>query len=74
MDADALLKLWLNKKVCVELKWGQRFIGKLRGFDNFMNLILENTSEISDDKKTELGTIVIRGNNVSVISPAEEVS
>ncbi|MFQ6050930.1 MAG: LSM domain-containing protein [Candidatus Hydrothermarchaeota archaeon] len=74
MYADDLLKLWLNKKVCVELKWGQRFIGKLKGFDNFMNLILENTSEISDEGETELGTIVIRGNNVSVISPVENVS
>ena len=39
--------------------------GVLRGFDQFMNLVLDDSQEIvSDKEKNEIGVVVIRGNSI----------
>jgi small nuclear ribonucleoprotein len=46
--------------------------GRLRSFDIYLNIVLDNAEEIRSDGTTrKLGTIVIRGENVVLISPAE---
>ena len=43
--------------------------GKLAGYDEHMNLVLEDTEETTDEgPRRKLGTIVIRGSNVVSIS------
>ena len=43
---------------------GNRLIkGTLRGYDQFMNLVLDNASEAGDEAKN-IGMIVVRGNSV----------
>jgi len=44
--------------------------GTLQGFDQHMNLLLEASQELLEESKTnDLGTIVVRGDNVVIISP-----
>ncbi len=59
----------LGKVVLIKLKGGKIIRGNLHGFDQHMNLLLQDSVELSDDKANELGTIVVRGDNVVIISP-----
>jgi small nuclear ribonucleoprotein len=57
----------IDKKVLVHLRINERIEGTLIGFDQFLNLVLENSILLIENKKKILGTILIRGNNVSSI-------
>jgi len=65
-----ILEESLNKVVLIKLKGDKVFRGSLQGFDQHMNLTLNNSQEIlQDDKTKDLGTIIVRGDNVILISP-----
>ncbi len=59
----------LNEKVKLLLKDGSTIEGKLIGYDDHMNLVLEDSEEKKEDKHRRIGTIVLRGNNVVTINP-----
>jgi small nuclear ribonucleoprotein len=59
----------IDKKIMLLLKDGRMIEGKLTGFDNYMNMVLEDTEESYQDKKRKLGTVILRGNNVVSITP-----
>jgi small nuclear ribonucleoprotein len=59
----------LNQIVLVELRGGRGVRGKLFSFDQHMNLVLEDAEEISGNQGKKLGTIIVRGDNVVLISP-----
>jgi small nuclear ribonucleoprotein len=60
----------LGKIVLVQLRNRRMLRGKLKGFDQHLNLVLEETEDITDAKKSrKLGTIILRGDNVIIISP-----
>lgn len=59
----------LNEKVELLLKDGSVLKGELIGYDDHMNLVLEDTEEKREDKHRKLGTIVLRGNNVVTLNP-----
>lgn len=64
-----ILERQLNKSVVVTLKDGRTLDGKLTGFDEYMNMILEETEETKEDQVKRIGTIVLRGNNIVTIIP-----
>ena len=60
----------LGRGVLIKMKGGKVIRGILQGFDQHMNLLLEEAEEIIDEgKSNNLGTIVVRGDNVVIISP-----
>lgn len=60
----------IDKVVLIKLKGGKTIRGNLRGFDQHMNLLLDSSEEIpSDGEAKSIGTIVVRGDNVVMISP-----
>ena len=60
----------INKNVLIKLKGGKTITGLLQGFDQHMNLLLDQTEEIpSEGESKSLGSIVVRGDNVVMISP-----
>lgn len=68
--ATKILEESVGKVVLVRLKGGRSLRGKLQGFDQHMNLVLENADDISDaDNTQKLGTIIVRGDNVIILSP-----
>ncbi len=59
----------LNKKVALLLKDNRILEGTLSGYDEYMNMVLDNVEENAEDLTRKLGTVIIRGSNVVRISP-----
>ncbi len=67
---DALNKS-RNKRVIVELKNNKQYIGNLTAFDIHINVVLDDAEERENgDLKKKIGTVFIRGDTITVISPA----
>lgn len=64
-----VLEKSLNKKISLLLKDNRQLEGKLIGFDEYMNMVLEDTEETAQENKRRLGLVILRGNNVVAISP-----
>jgi small nuclear ribonucleoprotein len=68
--ANKILEESVGKTVLVRLRGGRSLRGKLQGFDQHMNLILDDADDISDmNNEHKLGTIIVRGDNVIILSP-----
>jgi len=65
-----ILERNLNKKMSLLLKDGRVLEGVLIGFDEYMNMVLDNTQETKDDIVKKMGKVILRGNNVVTIVPA----
>ena len=68
--AAKILEESLGKTVLIKLRGNRKLRGKLEGFDQHMNLVLEEAEDISTPENTvTLGRIIVRGDNVILISP-----
>jgi small nuclear ribonucleoprotein len=65
----SLLEKSVNKKVNLLLKDNRVLEGTLIGYDDYLNMVLENTEETTPDAVKRLGTVILRGNNVVSITP-----
>ncbi|MHB1811592.1 MAG: LSM domain-containing protein [Thermoplasmataceae archaeon] len=54
----------LNKQVALLLKDNRVLEGKLTGYDEYMNMVLDEVQENAESLTRKLGTVVIRGSNV----------
>ncbi|KIW05884.1 hypothetical protein, variant [Verruconis gallopava] len=67
LTSKAHVSIWLYEQL------GFRIEGYIRGFDEFMNLVIDNAVEVRQATKTEeesrrlLGQILLKGDNVSLI-------
>ncbi len=60
-----------NKRVIVELKNDKQYLGNLKAFDIHINVVLEDAEErVGDEVKRKLGTVFIRGDTITIITPA----
>lgn len=73
MSVDMAVKVLdesVGKVVLIKLKGNKVIRGALQGFDQHMNLSLENAEEVLEDGKSKsLGTLIVRGDNIILISP-----
>ncbi|XP_052148910.1 probable small nuclear ribonucleoprotein G [Oryza glaberrima] len=67
------LKKYMDKKLQIKLNANHVIVGMLRGFDQFMNLVVDNTVEVNGNDKTDIGMVVVRGNSVVMIEALEPV-
>ncbi|MCU4739863.1 LSM domain-containing protein [Halobacteria archaeon AArc-m2/3/4] len=68
-----VLEASLGERVTVRLKSGDEYVGDLTGYDQHMNLVLEDVSipietSIEEESPVE-DTTIIRGDNVVSITP-----
>jgi len=47
--------------------------GTLRGFDQFMNLVIASTQEMVGKEENDIGTVVVRGNSIVMMECMEHV-
>jgi small nuclear ribonucleoprotein len=60
-----------GKTVIVDLKNSTTYVGKLKAFDIHINVVLEEAEERKDGEvKRKLGTVFLRGDTITTISPA----
>ncbi|EDV22750.1 Small nuclear ribonucleoprotein G [Trichoplax sp. H2] len=59
------LKKFMEKRLSIKINGNRTVVGTLRGFDPFMNIVLDDTVEqVSSKENNHLGMVVIRGNSV----------
>lgn len=56
-------------RVIAKLKGGQTVSGNLKAFDLHLNMWLEDASVKDEEGQTDYGKLLIRGDNVIVVSP-----
>jgi small nuclear ribonucleoprotein (snRNP)-like protein len=75
------LKDSINEVILIKVKRNRLFRGRLEGFDDHLNLYLEDTSQIFEyqdengsirEEHEDLGSIVVRGDNVIFVNLANE--
>ena len=72
IDIPTLLNKNKNKIIQLKIRDNKTIKGILQNFDIHMNLTLEDTEDISGIKVVKLGKILLRGNNIIIISFPEE--
>ncbi|KWU44539.1 putative small nuclear ribonucleo protein E [Rhodotorula sp. JG-1b] len=76
LQQGARVQIWLYDNV------EQRLEGKILGFDEFMNVVLDDAEEVwTKDTKSRkvgerqsLGRLLLKGENITLISPAPTAS
>lgn len=70
---ERVLERSLGKTVLIKVRGGKTLRGVLEGFDQHVNLVLKDAENVSDPMRSEvIGMIVLRGDNVIMISPPPE--
>lgn len=70
---EKVLERSVGKTVLIKVRGGRTLRGVLEGFDQHVNLYMSDAEEVSDPINVkEIGTIVLRGDNVIMISPPPE--
>lgn len=70
---EKVLERSIGLTVLIKLRGGRTLRGTLEGFDQHVNLVLKNVEEITGELESKpIGTIVLRGDNVIMISPPPE--
>lgn len=68
LQEQSPVNVWLYEQV------GVRLTGVIKGFDEFMNVVLDDTVEVSTADPTatrQLGRILLKGDNITLISALE---
>ncbi|SCW02846.1 LAFE_0F15566g1_1 [Lachancea fermentati] len=75
LQQQSVVTFWLYEQVQTRIK------GRIAGFDEFMNVVIDDAQEIPVDTKTgleipeqatTLGRILLKGDNITLITPAAE--
>ena len=70
---EKVLERSVGKTVLIKLRGGKTLRGTLEGFDQHVNLYMKDSWDVSDaTTEIEIGDIVLRGDNVIMVSPPPE--
>ncbi|KAJ5539069.1 Ribonucleoprotein LSM domain eukaryotic/archaea-type [Penicillium pulvis] len=67
LQKRSTVSIWLYEQLAIRIE------GKIRGFDEFMNLVIDDAIEVrlatntEEEKRRPLGQILLKGDNVSLI-------
>ena len=67
-EISALMNKTKDKVVKIKLRNTKTIQGILKQFDIHMNMTLEDAEDVSAEKPEKLGKILLRGDNILVIS------
>jgi len=68
------LKKYMDKRLSLRLNGARIVTGILRGFDPFMNLVVDDAvEETKTGEKNPIGMVVIRGNSVGLLEALERI-
>jgi len=75
--ADEITTLMNNSKdkvVLLRLRNTRTVQGILKDFDIHMNLTLEDAEDVTDEKHEKIGKVLLRGDNILLVSLPEDES
>ena len=64
---------YMDKKLRLKLNGNRGVVGVLRGFDQFLNLVLDEAHNDVGPDKEPLGMVVVRGNSVQAMEALEHI-
>ncbi|KIL70941.1 hypothetical protein M378DRAFT_155888 [Amanita muscaria Koide BX008] len=71
-----LIDRCIGSRIWVIMKGNREFTGRLLGFDDFVNMVLEDVTEFEitpeGTKKTALAQTLLNGNNICMLIPGSE--
>nr|XP_002130422.2 small nuclear ribonucleoprotein G [Ciona intestinalis] len=68
------LKKFMDKKLDLKLNGGRSIQGILRGFDPFMNLVIDDgIGKRKDGSVEKIGMVVVRGNSVLMMEAVDRI-
>ncbi|KAK5172128.1 Serine/threonine-protein kinase smg1 [Saxophila tyrrhenica] len=74
-QAQPELKKYLDKRIEVQLNGSRKVMGTLRGYDVFLNMVLDEATESKpNNEKVRLGMVVIRGNSVVMMEALDRIA
>ncbi len=73
-EISTLMNKSKDKVVLIKLRNTKTIQGILKDFDIHMNLTLQDAEDISEEKPEKLGTILIRGDNILLVSMPKDES
>lgn len=73
-EISTLMNKSKNKIVLLRLRNKKTIRGNLQDFDIHMNLTLKDAEDISDDETIQIGTVLLRGDNILAVSLLEDES
>jgi small nuclear ribonucleoprotein E len=59
--AGVRVEIWLIDRPKLKLE------GRIRGFDEYMNVVLDDADEVSKNHRSPLGRIMLKGDNICLI-------
>ncbi|KAK7206640.1 hypothetical protein BZA70DRAFT_235789 [Myxozyma melibiosi] len=67
LQQRSTVQIWLYEQTETRLE------GTIRGFDEFMNLVIDNATEVNEKTslRRKLGRILLKGDNITLISSLE---
>lgn len=66
--------VWFWLAATVKLNGNRHVTGIMRGYDQFMNVVLDSTvEEVSPSERNQLGMVVIRGNSIVMMEVLEKL-
>ncbi|WFD25307.1 U6 snRNP-associated protein Lsm7 [Malassezia nana] len=78
---EAILNLakYVDQKIRVKFSGGREVIGVLKGYDQLMNLVMDDVEELlhnpangeTTGERRSLGLAILRGTNLTLISPVD---
>jgi small nuclear ribonucleoprotein len=71
-EIDKILDSCINKIILIKLKNRTILRANLKAYDQHMNLILSEVEDITEDKVKNLDKIILRGDNILIVSPQEK--
>ncbi|KAF2118350.1 hypothetical protein BDV96DRAFT_462177, partial [Lophiotrema nucula] len=74
-QAQPELKKYLEKRILVQLNGGRKVMGILRGYDVYLNVVLDEAlEEKPGGEKNRIGMVVIRGNAVVMLEALDRIN
>lgn len=69
------LKKFMDKRLYLQLNGNRKVTGVLRGYDPFMNIVLDETvEETKEGQRNDIGQVFIRGNSIVYLEALEAMA
>ncbi|KAF1989572.1 like-Sm ribonucleo protein [Aulographum hederae CBS 113979] len=74
MPAQPELKKYIDKRICIQMNGNRRVMGQLRGYDVYMNLVLDEAVEdLPNGEKVRMGMCCVRGNSIILVEALDRM-